>query len=102
MVGRAVYDHPLRWARVDRELFGDDTQPLATASTVVRGLVPYAERWCRDGGRLWAIARHLVQVVEGVSGARHWRRDLGLAAGARSAGPEVLERAAQQLEERGL
>jgi tRNA-dihydrouridine synthase A len=43
-----------------------------------------------------------VQVVEGVSGARHWRRDLGQAAGARSAGPEVLERAAQQLEERGL
>jgi tRNA-dihydrouridine synthase A len=43
-----------------------------------------------------------VQVVEGVSGARHWRRDLGQAAGARSAGPEVFERAAQQLEERGL
>ena len=102
MVGRAVYDHPLRWAEVDRELFGDDNQPLATASTIVRGLIPYAERWCRDGGRLWAIARHLVQVVEGVSGARHWRRDLGQAAGARNAGPEVFERAAQQLEERGL
>jgi len=102
MVGRAVYDHPLRWAAVDRQLFGDDSQPDAAASGVVRGLIPYAERWCSSGGRLWAIARHLVQVVEGVSGARHWRRDLGQAAGALSAGPEVLERAAQQLEERGL
>ena len=102
MVGRAVYDHPLRWAGVDRQLFGDTSQPIASASTVVRGLLPYAERWCSGGGRLWAIARHLVQVVEGVSGARHWRRDLGQAAGARSAGPEVLERAARQLEERGL
>ena len=102
MVGRAAYDHPLRWAAVDQELFDDPSQPQATASTVVRGVIPYAERWCSSGGRLWAIARHLVQVVEGVSGARHWRRDLGQAAGERSAGPEVLERAAQQLEARGL
>ncbi|MFZ9281029.1 MAG: tRNA-dihydrouridine synthase, partial [Vulcanococcus sp.] len=102
MVGRAAYDHPLRWATVDRDLFGDSSQPIARASTVVRGLIPYAEGWCNGGGRLWAIARHLVQVVEGVSGARHWRRDLGLAAGARTAGPEVFERAATQLEERGL
>jgi tRNA-dihydrouridine synthase A len=69
---------------------------------VIRGLVPYAEGWCSDGGRLWSIARHLVHLVEGVSGARHWRRDLGTAAGERSAGPEVLEKAALQLEERGL
>ena len=102
MVGRAAYDHPLRWAEVDRQLFHDGSQPPAQASTVVRGLIPYAERWCSGGGRLWAIARHLVQVVEGVSGARHWRRDLGQAAGDRAAGPEVLERAAEQLEARGL
>jgi len=102
MVGRAAYDHPLRWAPVDRELFGDASHGPVLASSVVRGLIPYAERWCSQGGRLWAIARHLVQVVEGVSGARHWRRDLGLAAGARTAGPEVLEAAAQQLEARGL
>ncbi|MEY4298656.1 MAG: tRNA dihydrouridine(20/20a) synthase DusA [Cyanobacteriota bacterium] len=102
MVGRAVYDHPLRWAAVDALLFGDSRQPEARASTVVRGLIPYAEGWCSGGGRVWAIARHLVQVVEGVSGARHWRRDLGQAASNRAAGPEVLEAAARQLEERGL
>ena len=102
MVGRAAYDHPLRWNQVDLLVFGDGSRSCATASSVVRGLLPYAERWCSEGGRLWAIARHLVQVVEGVSGARHWRRDLGQAAGARHAGPEVLEKAAQQLEDRGL
>ena len=37
MVGRAAYDHPLRWAPVDPLLFGDDSQPLASASTVVAG-----------------------------------------------------------------
>ena len=102
MVGRAAYSHPLRWAPVDRDLFGDGASPLASASSVVRGLVPYAQRWCEAGGRLWPIARHLVQVVEGVSGARHWRRRLGEAAGASGAGASVLETAAQELEAQGL
>jgi tRNA-dihydrouridine synthase A len=101
MVGRAAYEHPLRWNGVDADLFGDG-HPPARASTVVRGLLPHADRWCERGGRLWAIARHLVHVVEGVSGARHWRGSLTRAAGARNAGVEVLEEAARQLEERGL
>jgi tRNA-dihydrouridine synthase A len=102
MVGRAVYDHPLRWASVDRELFGCGERPPALASAVVRGLIPHASRWCGAGRRLWPIARHLVHLVEGVPGARHWRRRLGERAGERSAGPEVLEAAAQELEQQGL
>ena len=102
MVGRAAYEHPLRWAAVDAEIHGDCSQATAKASTVVRGLIPHAERWRSLGNRLWPIARHLVHVLEGVSGARHWRASLTREAGARDAGPEVLDAAARQLEERGL
>jgi len=102
MVGRAAYQHPLRWATVDHALFHDPTPRAVRSSTVVRGVIPHAERWCSSGGRLWAIARHLVHGVEGVSGARRWRSWLTQAAGARGAGPEVLEEAARQLEERGF
>ena len=102
MVGRAAYEHPLRWASVDADIHGDPNQPAVKASTVVRGLIPHAERWRSRGDRLWPIARHLVHVVEGVSGARHWRAALTREAGARDAGPEVLDAAARQLEERGL
>jgi tRNA-dihydrouridine synthase A len=101
MVGRAAYAHPLQWAEVDQRVFGDTSQPPACASHVVRGLIPYAERWRTRGERLWPIARHLVHVVEGVSGARHWRQQLSQAAGDRQAGAEVLEAAARALEERG-
>jgi tRNA-dihydrouridine synthase A len=102
MVGRAVYDHPLRWSPVDRHLFHDPTAAeTVRASAVLRGLLPYAELWRSRGERLWPIARHLVHLVEGVSGARQWRHQLSQAAGDRGAGPEVLERAAAQLEERG-
>ena len=102
MVGRAAYAHPLRWAGVDGQIFGDAGAGEARASTVLRGVLPHAERWCTAGGRLWPIARHLVQVVEGVSGARGWRGWLTREAGQAGAGPEVLEAAARQLEERGL
>jgi tRNA-dihydrouridine synthase A len=101
MVGRAAYNHPLRWNGVDATLFGDG-HPAATASSVLRGLMPHAERWCSEGNRLWAIARHLVHLVEGVNGARHWRAALTRAAGERQAGVQVLETACRQLEERGL
>jgi tRNA-dihydrouridine synthase A len=102
MVGRAAYGHPLRWVAVDREIFGDGSRPEARASEVVEGLLLHAERWCRSGGRLWAIGRHLVHLVEGVPGARPWRQQLTRAAGERGAGPEVLAEAARQLRERGL
>jgi len=102
MVGRAAYDHPLRWGLVDRDLFGVVTSPAPSASAVLRGLIPYADRWCDGGGRLWPIARHLVHLVEAVPGARQWRRRLGEAAAARNAGPEVLDQAAAALEQQGL
>jgi tRNA-dihydrouridine synthase A len=102
MVGRAAYGHPLRWAAVDVEIFAAGGAGEVTASSVVRGLVPHAERWCATGGRLWALARHLVHLVEGVSGARHWRAALTRAAAAPGAGSGVLMAAARELEDRGL
>ena len=102
MVGRAAYQHPLRWAEIDKVIFEREADVLPSPSTVVRGVIPHAERWCGQGGRLWAIGRHLVHLVEGVKGARGWRANLSRQAGQRNAGPEVLAQAALQLEERGL
>jgi tRNA-dihydrouridine synthase A len=102
MVGRAAYQHPLRWAEIDSVIFEQGREVMPRPSTVVRGVIPHAERWCAQGGRLWALGRHLVHLVEGVKGARGWRANLSRQAGLRDAGPEVLAHAALQLEERGL
>ncbi|MBM5800880.1 MAG: tRNA dihydrouridine(20/20a) synthase DusA, partial [Cyanobacteria bacterium K_DeepCast_35m_m2_023] len=76
MVGRAAYEHPMHWAPVDAVLHGATGREELRPSAVVRGLLPHAEGWLAGGGRLWAIARHLVHVVEAVPGARHWRAQL--------------------------
>ena len=101
MVGRAAYAHPLRWAAMDALIYGDAPRTVK-ASEVITGLIPHAERHLSRGGRLWDLCRHLVQLVEGVPGARHWRRDLGQNAQRSGADLGVLERSARQLTDAGL
>ena len=101
MVGRAAYAHPLRWQSVDALIYGD-VHRTVLASDVVLGLIPHAQRHLERGGRLWDLCRHLVQLVEGVRGARHWRRNLGTQAQRRGADLNVLEEAGLQLQEAGL
>ena len=101
MVGRAAYAHPLRWAAMDNVVFGKPPRDVL-ASDVVTGLLPHASAHLSRGGRLWDLCRHLVQLVEGVRGARHWRRELGDRAQRPGADLTVLEEAGRQLREAGL
>jgi tRNA-dihydrouridine synthase A len=102
MVGRAAYAHPLQWRGVDGLIFGEADRSAVTASQVIRGTIPHACRWREQGGKVWDLARHLVHVVEGCPGAKHWRQQLTRNACQRGAEAEVLEQAALQLEQRGL
>ena len=101
MVGRAAYAHPLRWASMDNLVFGESPRTVL-ASDVLTGLVPHASAHLSRGGRLWDLCRHLVQLVEGVRGARHWRRELGERAKRPGADLTVLEEAGRQLRDAGL
>jgi tRNA-dihydrouridine synthase A len=102
MVGRAAYAHPLQWRGVDRLIFGAADRSEVKASAVIRGTIPHAKRWREQGGKVWDLGRHLVHVVEGCPGARHWRAQLTQQACRRDAEADVLEQAALQLEQRGL
>ena len=101
MVGRAVYEHPLRWKSID-ELIYQEAPKVINASEIVRGMIPYAETHLLKNGRMWDICRHLLQVVEGVPGAKSWRRNLSCKAQKAKANLQVLEEAAVQLENLGL
>ena len=101
MVGRAAYDHPLRWAEVDAVFYGRPPHHQPRPSTVVKALIPHAEAHMVRGGRLWNVARHLLQLVQGVPGARSWRRRLAEKAMVRGAGLAVLHQAAEELVRHG-
>ncbi len=75
MIGRAAYDDPFLFADVDRRFYGA-AEATATRHDVVRQLVPYASDWVAGGGRLQAIARHLLGLFNGRPGARAYRRHL--------------------------
>ncbi len=101
MVGRAAYEHPLIWKDVDEMIYGDK-RSSTKASTVLIGMLPYAEYHLKNNGKLWDIAKHLLKLVEGVPGARSWRKDLGASSQNKEAKIEVLEKAANKLIEAGL
>ncbi len=102
MVGRSAYTHPLRWQKIDALIYGEPAHSTIKASDVLNDLLPHAESHLRRGGRLWDLCRHLIQLVEGVPGARIWRRDLGIKAQKSKADLSVLIKATEQLKAAGL
>ncbi len=101
MVGRAAYEHPLRWQHIDEVIFGGSPKSI-TASDVIQGILPYAEKHLNNGGNLWDICKHVIQIVEGVHGARKWRHELSVSAQKKNANLKVLEHSAKQLKDAGL
>ncbi len=101
MVGRAAYEHPMRWKNIDEIIFSEEPRNTK-ASEVIRNLIPYANYHLANNGKLWDICRHMQKLVEEVPGSRLWRKNLGLKAQTKDADITIIEEAAQQLEEAGL
>ena len=92
MLGRAVCADPFVLADVDSRLHGLPAMPLDRL-TIVRRMLPYIERELARGTRLSAITKHLLNLVQGLPGARAFRRHLSENAPREGAGPEVVEAA---------
>lgn len=89
MIGRAAYRDPFLLAPADSVFFGDSTPP-PDRREVVEAMAEYAARWVAEGGRLQAIARHMLGLFAGQPGARRWKRVLSERAHRPDAGAEVL------------
>jgi tRNA-dihydrouridine synthase A len=92
MLGRAVCADPMVLAEVYSRLYGLTARPLDRL-TIVRRMLPYIEREMARGTRLPAITKHLLNVVQGLPGARVFRRYLSENAVRDGAGPEVVDEA---------
>ncbi|MCP3960351.1 MAG: tRNA dihydrouridine(20/20a) synthase DusA [bacterium] len=92
MIGRAAYDRPYLFAEADRRFFGDDSRPPSRRQ-VVEAMLPYMERWHRQGAPVSRVTRHMLQLFAGQPGARAWRRYLSENAPRPGSGPEVVRAA---------
>ncbi len=101
MVGRAAYKHPLRWQQIDELIYKDNPQSI-TASKIIKNMLPYTQQHLMKNGQLWEIAKHFLNIVQEVPGARSWRKSLSFKAQKRNADLNVLLEAATQLEDVGL
>ena len=75
MLGREAYYNPWLLQSVDPALFGEPA-PVASISEAVDQLLPYLETQFAAGVPLSAVTRHVLGLVQGVPGARQWRRTL--------------------------
>ncbi len=92
MLGRAAYHDP--WLLVAAQsLFEAPGAPRRSRAQVVAAMLPYVEAQLQRGTRLQQITRHMLDLFQGLPGARAWRRYLSENAHRDTAGPEVLRQA---------
>lgn len=97
MIGRAAYHTPAEVLLLaDQVIFGRD-HPPRTAEQIALEMLPYIEAHLSDGGRLNQITRHILGLFAGRPGARGWKRVLSEGAHRDGAGPELVERALQEV-----
>jgi tRNA-dihydrouridine synthase A len=96
MMGRAAYHEPWRLLTADPLLFGTPA-PLASPREAAEALMPYIERECARGTRLYAIVRHVLGLFHAVPGARAFRRHLATQAVKPGAGVATFRDALAQV-----
>jgi tRNA-dihydrouridine synthase A len=92
MLGRAAYKSPALLMGVDQLFFGDPAPPPA-ASAALEAMLDYTAAELARGTRLSAITRHMTGLVNGLPGARRFRRLLTEESVKPGAGLEVLHAA---------
>jgi tRNA-dihydrouridine synthase A len=100
MIGRAAYRNPEILAGIDRRFY-DGTAGTADIVGAARRMIPYAEKICRQGGRVSAVTRHMIGLFQGRPGARRWRQILSVDSAKSGAGAEVIATALQAVEAAG-
>jgi tRNA-dihydrouridine synthase A len=97
MLGRAAYHNPYLLAEAEEYAFGAPA-PQRTRAEIVEALVPYAREQRAHGVTLRSIARHVLGLYHGASGARAWRRILSDASQLDRGDPELFLRALAEVE----
>lgn len=92
MIGRAAYSDPFILARVDQDVFGEDTLPV-TRREAILAFLPYVAAQLEHGQPLNRMMKHTLGLFAGQPGARHWKRTISEQGHKPGAGLEVVQAA---------
>nr|WP_256995386.1 tRNA dihydrouridine(20/20a) synthase DusA [Rhizobium sp. L1K21] len=98
MLGRAAYHNASILAEVDSLIYGDD-HPVLSRDELRDAMMAYSAERMADGARLSHVTRHMVGLFNGQPGARRFRQILSTDATKKDAGPEVIARAFEALDQ---
>ncbi len=100
MVGRAAYSHPYIWTKIDSMIYGQKEKYLSR-STIIKKIIPFAEKHLENDGRLWHISKHIINLIENIPNAKILRQELSEKCQNKKADISILKKIAQQLEDAG-
>ena len=100
MVGRAAYSHPFMWGKVDSIIYGQKEVSLSR-SKIIKKVIPFAQKHLDNGGRLWNIAKHILNLIEDIPNAKKLRQELSEKCQKNKGDVLTLKKIAQQLEDAG-
>tara|TARA_B100000965_G_scaffold217620_1_gene182154 strand:+ start:619 stop:1626 length:1008 start_codon:yes stop_codon:yes gene_type:complete len=100
MVGRAAYSHPYIWKKVDSMIYGEKEISL-TRSKIIKKIIPFAQKHLENDGRLWHVAKHILNLIENIPNAKIFRQELSEQCQNNKAEVKILKKIAQQLEDVG-
>ncbi len=101
MVGRAAYTHPFIWTKIDSMIYGQEEKYLSR-SKIINNIIPFAQKHLEeDNGRLWNIAKHIINLIENIPNAKKLRHELSENCQNNKADIAIIKKIAQQLEDAG-
>ncbi len=100
MIGRAAYSHPYMWKKIDSMIYGEKEE-YVNRSKIINKIIPFAQKHLDNNGRLWHIARHIINLIENIPNARILRQELSEKCQNKTDDIYILKKIAQQLEDAG-
>ena len=100
MVGRAAYSHPYIWTKIDSMIYEQKEENLSR-SKIIKKVIPFAQKHLDDDGRLWNIAKHILNLIETIPNAKILRQELSEKCQNSKSDVSILKKIAQQLEDAG-
>ncbi len=92
MVGRFAYHEPRELLQVDKLFYGDNSEKM-TLAQVVKAYCHYAQRELAQGAKLKGLCNPLLNLCNGMTGARAFRRYLSEHSHGEGNGMEVIAKA---------